>query len=503
MITQPSDSLHCSTHDQVDAAWYASTYPDVVYSGIDPLTHYRQIGRQLGRSGAPPALTKFPNSAEQLQDTMRGAGLVPDNTRAAIIASGMFDEAWYRSRYELAPEEDALANYLAAHEAHPERDPGPLFSTHLYRNLHTDTSAIHPLIHYAEFGIGEARVAICPDKADAFCGASSFDSLTPLSKMFRRSLPITVLHWALGNFFFTEIAQYIAAFLENLGYTTDLRTNDVGLDCAAHQFLVVAPHEYNVYGPGNGWSAEKCRKTVYLNTEQWQTSWFALALRSIRHSNRALDINPRSAAAMTRLGIEASFIPLLPLKGSCFDHGRLPLSTSVMQGKAIHALTYPATFAARRYDILFVAALNERRSRALAELAPLLAELDCYLHCPVFQGPVLVDSADTLSGSDFVQISRNSKILLNIHQGESRYFEWHRIFLSGIMEGCVVVTEPCEQVGLLTPNVHYIEVPLADMSRVLAELLQTEEGRQRLEVIHSNCVKLRYQIDLGARFELP
>jgi glycosyltransferase involved in cell wall biosynthesis len=42
--------------ENFDPQWYLKRYPDVAKSGLEPLAHYRWIGRRLGRFGAPPAL---------------------------------------------------------------------------------------------------------------------------------------------------------------------------------------------------------------------------------------------------------------------------------------------------------------------------------------------------------------------------------------------------------------------------------------------------------------
>lgn len=36
-----------------DAAWYVQSYPDVAYSGLDPLRHYVMYGAAVGRDPSP------------------------------------------------------------------------------------------------------------------------------------------------------------------------------------------------------------------------------------------------------------------------------------------------------------------------------------------------------------------------------------------------------------------------------------------------------------------
>lgn len=489
----------------LDPDWYASRYPDVALSGLAPADHYALIGRRLGRAaGSADDRAADPEVAAAVAQltAMFGEAGVPAELRERIAATGMFDEAWYRQHYRVVIVEDALADYLAISARDVSRDPGPLFSTAYYLEANPDVTTTHPLVHYACGGLAEARCAIPAAKANAYFEGAPLHLLMPLKAMLDATRPVAVLYWEDGNFFFADIARYTAEFLATLGYRSQVRTDDASIDPAT-TLLVVAPHEYCVYGPGRFWDEATAAAAVYLNTEQWHTTWFALAWSALRRSGRVLDINPAAAAAFAALGLQAGFIPLLPLAGTCFDYPRCQLSPAVSQARAIAPLTYPAVFAERPYDVLFVGALNERRSKALASLAPTLAQADAFLHCPTFGKPVKAGDADMLSSSDFTQLARNSRILLNIHQGESHYFEWHRIVLTGIMEGCVVLTEPSNTVGLVTAGVHYIEATLEQMPAVLTGLLQEPQGQVRLEEVHANCAALRARVDAGEKLMLP
>jgi hypothetical protein len=225
---------------------------------------------------------------------------------------------------------------------------------------------------------------------------------------------------------------------------------------------------------------------VYFNTEQWHTSWFSLALGVMLRSRMAIDINPASARGLRRLGIRAAFVPLLPSESPVFAFENAPLSEQTTARRYVKTLSWPKSFDARPYDILFVGALNPRREAILAELAPVLARHDTFIHSPRLSGPASAGSGNTLPSHDVAQLARNARILLNIHQGESRYFEWHRLFVSGICEGCVVLTEPCVDTAILTPGVHYLECPAPAMPDMLDYLLTTAEGRARLAEVRAN-----------------
>lgn len=498
----PTDIQVLEASGSFDPAWYVARYPDVALSGLAAAEHYLWLGRRLGRPGRADGAVEAvqASAAEGLP-----IPVLPDDIRLDIEASGFFDTAWYIERYgkRIVDSANLIDDYIAHLEVDPDRDPGPLFSTRYYRVENPDVVGVHPLIHFARYGISEGRRAFSPEKVNALMAQVSHESIERLENLLDPARPVCVLHWAEGNFFFTEIAGYVVHFLRDRGYSADVRDNDRGIDLDETTLLVVAPHEYCVHGPGKRWAKERLAAATYFNTEQWHTSWFTLTYSIARHSGRMIDMNPASAAALARLGFRSAFIPLLPLEGSVFRSQRAELAPVLVRNKFIKDLTYPENFGDRPYAACFFGVANPRRIKALARLAPALSGHESFLHCPAFNGPVRAGDPDMVSGGDFAQIARNSRILLNIHQGESHYFEWHRLFVSGMMEGCVVVTEPCGDTGPLKAGEHFLEASLADMPNLLAELLGTSLGAQRMAKVHGNCLELRRRIDAGERLDPP
>jgi hypothetical protein len=333
----------------------------------------------------------------------------------------------------------------------------------------------------------EGRRAFRPATADRFMAGGDAGPLPGLSDFLTPGRKVAVLHWAQGNFFFTDIARYVAEAIAARGHEVALLSDHVGLNADDQDIFVVAPHEYCVHGPGAHWSDEMARGAVHINTEQWHTSWFSLALHKMKESKKALDINPLSARGLGRLGIKAGFLPLLPRPGGIFDFNQTQLSSQVTKLRAVKPLFCPADFADRPYDVLFAGALNDRRGKALATLAPALASYDCFLHAPQLRGrPVTAESPNMIHSADLAQLARNAKILLNIHQGESHYFEWHRLVLTGIAQGCVPLSEPCADIGLVKPGEHYVSARIEEMPDRLKWLLETSAGRRALARLHQN-----------------
>lgn len=467
-----------------DVRAYSCRYPDTRRSRFGPLAHFLRWGVHDGRLAGPnqaPEALKSPKP----------------ETVSAILESGLFDHAWYSDTYGFAgPAEAAVEHYMKESAADPLIDPGPLFSNAFYMLENPDTARVNPLQHYLVSGRREGRRAFAPAAADAFMAEARSESLAAIEDLVDPTRRTLVFVWSKGNFFFEDIARYVCEYLADRGVAAELRHDNSDVR-AEDNLLVVAPHEYCIHGPGADWSEAQFRLAVHLNTEQWHTSWFSLAYSVMARSGRVLDINPASARGLARLGLRAGFLPILPREGGVFSFPRVPLSAQIATFRAVRPLTYADTFFERTYDILYVAALNDRRARILAALSPVLSGHDCFLHTPALTGPVTAKSANMIATGDCAQLARNAKILLNIHQGDSHYFEWHRLFLSGIWEGAVVVTEPCIDTGILKPGVHYLEVEAGLMGDYLDWLLRTPEGQGTLQQVHVNCADLRRDVEAG------
>jgi hypothetical protein len=462
-----------------DGAEYLLRYPDVSAARLRPLFHYLAHGMPEGRS-AGTTVSATPRVELELD---------------AILASGLFDAQWYAARYGVeGTEHELVEDFLVMSAQDPLRRPGPLFSGAFYSIEHPDTRGVNPLVHYVRHGMREGRRAFQSTAADRFMAEAADQPIHTFRDFLRTDRPVIVLHWKDGNFFFTDIARYMAETLAGAGFEVRVLDDHRDLDLDRTQIVVVAPHEYCVHGPGAEFTPEIASRVIHVNLEQWHTSWFSLALDKMLTSRKALDINPLSARGLARLGIKAGFLPLLPRPGGVFDFGRQPPSKQLTSLRAIKPLTYPARVLDRPYDILFVGYLNQRRARALAELGHVLSDHECFLHVPRFTGPITPGSPNMIGSRDLAQIGRNAKLLLNIHQGESHYFEWHRLVISGIAQGCVPLTEPCVNIGIVEPGKHYIEASLDEMPERIAWLLDTEQGRREIARIHENGRRLMAQL---------
>lgn len=440
-------------------------------------------------------------AAERIARPLARRLLKPENNEEktnqiaqAIAESPLFDPTY--SADDTEPTKTPASRFDAALDfarspVDERRDPGPLFSSSYYLEQNPDLvgSQFHAFTHYVLYGMKEGRRALEPSRVDAFLSKQSHTTSTSLQQLIPAGRPIFVHVYPQGNFFFADIAEHIRLLFNHLGYDVEPQ----GKSAPTQTDIVVAPHEFMVIGAGAGWSPERTRAAIYVNTEQWQTSWFSLTLNFVQQSNAGvIDINPNSAAALEALGFRSAFLPLLPSPGSPFDTSALPgINDKISQLKYLRPPAGTPDYFMRPYDLLFVGVSNDRRDHVLGELSGYLARWPSFVHCPALSGPLQPDDPNALSAAELNELASRSKIMLNIHRDNVSYFEWHRIVLTGIANGSVVVTENCHSNQYLEAGVHYLECAIEDMGEYLEFLLESDEGQKKLKIISQNVSKMR------------
>jgi hypothetical protein len=441
-----------------------------------------------------------------MTDSTSSPGSARDHDIKMLMGSRLFDIPYYSRKYALTgmTDRDVVSHYLDNFLNCPETSL--VFSGKDYYENNKDVAkaAMNPLEHYLRYGMKQERRFLSETKCiELFEHVDPLDTAS-IADIVPQGQKVRVLYTTAGNFFFQDIAEYVAESLRTLGWTAQVMSDRDAREGEKGWFdLVVAPHEYMLIGPGYLWSEERQREAAYFNTEQWQTPWFASCLKHLYGSiPGVIDLNPTSAAAFAKLGIRAAFLPLVPLANTAFQQRRATFSKAFARRKYVELLQYPGDIADRQYDVLFVANLNPRRQELVARLAGDLAPLKSFIHAPIMDKPVKAGDGDMLSGRDFTQLALNSKILLNIHRDEIGYFEWHRLFLYGISNGTVVITEPCYRAPLLEPGVHYLEASIADIPDLITTLVSTPAGIERLRSISRACLKLCAETTLSDMVKL-
>ena len=149
-------------------AYYLETSPDIRDAGMNPFLHYITAGRTEGRPAQPRVARRTeheidvtPTAVDEVHEVQGQESLPPEVAAEVrvIQASGMFDEAYYRSEYpDLANIPDPIGHYCQ-HGWREGRNPSPDFITAYYLETSPDIrdAGMNPFLHYITAGRTEGR----------------------------------------------------------------------------------------------------------------------------------------------------------------------------------------------------------------------------------------------------------------------------------------------------------------------------------------------------------
>ncbi len=316
-----------------------------------------------------------------------------------------------------------------------------------WQTFATSSVVVRPLTFLTRLGLTNTRpfvvdflkqrLAATPPAGNAF--TTKERSEIPPSGVKRVDLFAT----SKSNLFIIEIGQLVAAGFRELGCEGHLHLDAVPAENPPKGTvqIVVTPHEfYNLFLTeklSRARAQELTRHVHLLCTEQPETSWFESNLTWGQHSLAIADINPLGVAAWRRRGFPAQQLHL--------------------GYHEILSHPQPVAHPARRYDLTFLGSMTERREAFLARHADFFATRQCHLRLVPLGFAKTGATRSYLTGARRNELLSQSRILLNLHYSEQKYFEWHRM-LAGLANGCCIITETCEGYGPLLPNEHFIMV---------------------------------------------
>ncbi len=253
---------------------------------------------------------------------------------------------------------------------------------------------------------------------------------------------IDLLATSKSNLFIREIGELVAAGFREIGCETRIRLDQVPEESPSSDCLqmVITPHEYyNLFLSQHipfERARELTRQVVLLCTEQPETEWFQSNLWWTSYARAVADISPLGVAAYRARGLKCYYLPL----------GYHPiLGTSLPPDGE------------RPHDVTFLGSMTHRRDAFFAENAPFFSEHDCVIRLVPLGFAKTKQTRSYLSVEKRTKLLAQTKILLNVHYSDQRYFEWHRM-LTGMANGCCVVSETCEGYGTLIPGKHFVMV---------------------------------------------
>ncbi len=265
----------------------------------------------------------------------------------------------------------------------------------------------------------------------------------------------------LGNLFMTELAQILQSVLMDLGREVSLVRSGLPGGDPTRVHVVVAPHEY--FGLLEGFSpsqlGEASARSVCVTTEQFGTRWFEECAYWCAASPLVLDINRTSAQALRERGLPVAGLPLGYHQS--LDHWGGHDTVS------------------RPRDAVFLGGATERRQRFLAHGAHLLWDRECEMRMFTFERPITDPYPGFLAGTQKLDYLAGTKLILNVHRGELRYFEWLRA-IEAMANGCLVVTEESTAYEPLVAFEHFVQAPLDLLGEYASAILADEPWRQQL-----------------------
>jgi len=218
---------------------------------------------------------------------------------------------------------------------------------------------------------------------------------------------------------------------------------------------VVVPHEYYVLAAPE---PESLRAGVVgFGVEHPGSAEFETSALHASQLAALLEISPTSVAELERRGIAATHFPL----------GYVPEWDRWHRRSAV-----------RDVDVVYLGSADPRRMGILSGAAAALAGLRNELVITPHE-QVTGLRPDFLAGTDKWELLARSKVLVNLHRGEKTALEWVRV-LEAVLNGCVVVTEPSDDLGPLVPGEHVVVAAPGEVGAEAAALVRDDRRRARL-----------------------
>jgi hypothetical protein len=201
------------------------------------------------------------------------------------------------------------------------------------------------------------------------------------------------------------------------------------------------------------------------------------------------------------LGLTVRFLPLGRIEGFPLFQPTLPISAEYAKWSGTEAggtIDDRRQLAERPIDLLWIGS-NARRRQAFWEGAkPVFDQHASFVRLVNVKGALKAEHPDAISGLAFAALARQSKILLNVHHFDSRYFEWQRLMHFGFLQGACVVSETLSQIPGLKPGTHYLQAEIAQLPAYVDWLLRDREGWDTLER-----VRVQGQTAAMLHYDLP
>jgi len=268
-----------------------------------------------------------------------------------------------------------------------------------------------------------------------------------------------------SNLFIREIAELLCAGFRAAGCEAQLFVDRIPAERTEEGKIqiVVTPHEFFNLFLRYKLPWEKIQRLTnhlfLLSTEQPDSEWFDGNLVAAPHARAMLDIHLSGVAAYRARGLR------------CF-HLALGYHPLLEQRDA-------SANSARDIDICLLAAMTDRREEFIAANADFFAARNCHLRLVPIGFAKTEETRSYLPVAKRNALLQRTKILLNVHYSDLRYFEWHRALI-GLANGCCLITETCEGFEPFVPGKHFVMAEADNLITCCEYYLRHDDERETI-----------------------
>ena len=364
-----------------------------------------------------------------------------------------------------------------------------LFSPNDYRTWHKDIGAMPPAKHFIGYGADERRKAATPVHIARILGGLSNDALPAAETIgpepAARRLTVGIYVSSLGNTFLREIAEGLQDLLKSAGHTVIEGDENSEIEARPEHCIYVAPHEFFLLGRGREWVRDDVLASACMYcTERATTVSFWESLPIVLMANSVVDMSLPLASLFSEAMPAACIFPGVsktprPMSPDLLDHPLLRGQrwwTTGVEGEA---------GGERPLDVSFFGTKSSRRARFLARNADRLSSYETMIYLRTKNA---LEPMNVSTGEDgLMDVARyaacHARVLLNVHQDEFPYFEWHRLVYHGMANSSVVVSEPCFANPEFEPNVHYLGEESHHLMQLVEWVLNDRDGGEKADAV--------------------
>jgi glycosyltransferase involved in cell wall biosynthesis len=277
-----------------------------------------------------------------------------------------------------------------------------------------------------------------------------------------------------SNLFIREIAELLGAGFRDAGCETQLLIDQIPAERTQKGKIqiVVTPHEFFNLFLRYKLPWEKIQRLTnhlfLLGTEQPESEWFDSNLVAAPHARAMLDIHLSGVAAYRARGLRCFHLPL-------GYHSLLEQTNG------------PGKFE-RSIDVCVLAAMTDRREEFIAANADFFAARNCHLRLVPIGFAKTEETRSYLTVPQRNALLQRTKILLNVHYSELRYFEWHRALIT-LANRCCLLTETCEGFAPFVPGKHFVMAKQEDLTACGEYYLKHQHEREAIAQAGYNFVR--------------